>query len=308
MTEKKEEEENGAEGPPPEAEVGENAENDAGEPGEAQAGEAHREEDPDASGEPEDVFVVPDEPSAEEPADLESEVAELKDKLLRALAEMENVRRRASRDSADASRFAIANFAREMLGVADNLRRALDSVAGPGEDGAEDDGEAGAGEGEDQAGEPDGRLEQLITGVEMTEREMLNAFERAGIKPIEAMGHRFDHNFHEAMFEIEDKSQPAGTVLQVMQPGYMISGRLLRPAKVGVSKAGPKAEPEKAGPKAEPEKAGPKAEPEKAGPKAEPEKAGNDSPDPTATEKAAAYEKQSDTADETTGTQLDTEL
>ena len=107
MTEKKEEEENGAEGPPPEAEAGENAENDAGEPGEAQAGEAHREEDPDASGEPEDVFVVPDEPSAEEPADLESEVAELKDKLLRALAEMENVRRRASRDSADASRFAI---------------------------------------------------------------------------------------------------------------------------------------------------------------------------------------------------------
>lgn len=310
MTEKKKEEENGGEGQPPQAEAGEGT----GAADNVEPVEADQEEDPNGSGESGDLFVAPIEESikesaegpikesaeesieefAEEPikesADLESEMAELQDKLLRALAEMENVRRRASRDSADASRYAIANFAREMLGVADNLRRALDSVAGPGDDGPGEGADAGTGAGEEAAGEPDGRLEQLITGVEMTEREMLNAFERAGIKPIEAMGHRFDHNFHEAMFEIEDESQPTGTVLQVMQPGYMISGRLLRPAKVGLSKGGPKAEPEKAGPKAEPEKAG------------------KGKPDPAATEKAAAYEKQSDTADETTGTQLDTEL
>jgi molecular chaperone GrpE len=291
MTKKKEEEENGAEESAAPAEAEEKGEKDAAEPGEVQAGEADREGDGDGSGEPGDLFGAPEDIPIEEPADLESEMAELQDKLLRALAEMENVRRRASRDSADASRYAIANFAREMLGVADNLRRALDSVAGPGqEEGGEDDAGAAKGEGGDRAGEPDGRLEQLITGVEMTEREMMNVFERAGIKPIEAIGHRFDHNFHEAMFEIEDKSQPAGTVLQVMQPGFMIGGRLLRPAKVGVSKGGPKAEPDKAGPKAEPEKAG------------------NDKPDPAATEKAAAYEKQSDSADETTGKQLDREL
>ena len=268
MSKKKKDEEIEAEESPPEAEA----------EAEAEAGQLS-EEGTDATDEVEAVQAVPEEDPGgetaegpfEEAADLESEVAELKDKLLRALAEMENVRRRADRDSADASRYAIANFAREMLGVADNLRRALESVAGP----VEDKGEA------DEAGQSGGRLEQLVTGVEMTEREMLNAFERAGIKPIEAMGHRFDHNFHEAMFEIEDASQPTGTVLQVMQPGFMISDRLLRPAKVGVSKGGPKAEPDKDG---------------------------DDQPDPEASEKAAAYEKQSDPAEEATGTQLDTEL
>ena len=285
MSEKKEAEEKVAEGAPPEAEVGKDAAEEAGGEGAVQGGEADREEDPKGSGDPDVLFGAPEEEPEEEPkeepegepADLESEVADLKDKLLRALAEMENVRRRAQRNSADASRYAIANFAREMLGVADNLRRALDSAAGPGEEDVEADADAGEGE----AGDLGDRLQQLITGVEMTEREMLNAFERAGIKPIEAMGHRFDHNYHEAMFEVEDESQPTGTVIQVMQPGFMINDRLLRPAKVGVSKGGPKAEPD--------------TDPD-------------DKPDPAATGKAAAYEKQVDTADETTGTQLDREL
>ena len=287
MSEKKEEEENGAPGAPPEAEAEEKAGKDAGGEGEVQFGEANREEDPKGSGEPDDLFGAPEEEPDEEPADLEAEVAELKDKLLRALAEMENVRRRAQRNSADAARYAIANFAREMLGVADNLRRALDSVAGPGKEGGEAEREAGQGDGVDEAagegeaGDLGDRLELLITGVEMTEREMLNAFERAGIKPIEAMGHRFDHNVHEAMFEIEDESLPTGTVIQVMQPGFLINDRLLRPAKVGVSKGGPKAEPDKSP---------------------------DDKQDPAATGKAAAYEKQADSADETTGTQLDREL
>ena len=289
MPEKKEEEEKVAEGTPPEAGAGEKAGEDVGGEGSVQGGEADREEDPKGSGDPDVLFGAPEEEPEEEleeepeeePADLESEVADLKDKLLRALAEMENVRRRAQRNSADASRYAIANFAREMLGVADNLRRALDSAAGPGEEDGEAPRQADADAGEDEAEDKGDRLEQLITGVEMTEREMLNAFERAGIKPIEAMGHRFDHNYHEAMFEVEDESQPTGTVIQVMQPGFMINDRLLRPAKVGVSKGGPKAEPD--------------TDPD-------------DKPDPAATGKAAAYEKQVDTSDETTGTQLDREL
>ena len=277
MSEKKEEEESAAEGAPPEAEAGEKAGEDAGGEGEVQAGKPDAEVDPEGTGEPDDLTGETEDLSGEEPAEEDSEVADLKDKLLRALAEMENVRRRAQRNSADASRYAIANFAREMVGVSDNLRRALDSVAGEAAALSEADTDAG----EDGAGDPGGRLEQLITGVEMTEREMLNAFERAGIKPIEAMGQRFDHNFHEAMFEIEDESQPTGTVVQVMQPGFMISGRLLRPAKVGVSKGGPKVDPDTPP---------------------------DDKPDPAATEKAAAYEKQADSADETTGTQLDREL
>ncbi|MCP5367293.1 MAG: nucleotide exchange factor GrpE [Hyphomicrobiales bacterium] len=156
--------------------------------------------------------------------ELEAEVAELKDRLLRAMAETENVRRRAARDREDASKYAIANFAREVLGVADNLRRALDSV-----------------DADTRAGNE--ALETLAVGVEMTERELLASMERVGIRPIEAMGKRFDHNFHEAMFEIEDPSQPAGTVLQELQAGYMLGERLLRPSRVGVSKGGPKEPP-----------------------------------------------------------------
>ena len=152
---------------------------------------------------------------------LEVELAETQDKLLRALAEVENVRRRAVRDRSDASRYAIANFAREMLSVADNLRRALDSL------GAE----------ERQAHDS---VNNLVVGVELTESAMLAACERVGIRPIEALGTLFDHNLHEAMFELEDPDRPAGTVVQVLERGYMLYERLLRPAKVGVAKGGPR--------------------------------------------------------------------
>jgi molecular chaperone GrpE len=151
----------------------------------------------------------------------EQQVEELNDKLLRALAEAENVRRRAERDKSDAAKYAITNFAREVLGVADNMKRAMASV-------------------DSEARKKDPALEQLMVGLEMTEREMLSTFERFGIKPIEAMGEKFDHNLHEAMFELDDTSKPAGTVMQVVEAGYVLNDRLLRPAKVGVSKGGPK--------------------------------------------------------------------
>ena len=157
----------------------------------------------------------------------EQQVEELNDKLLRALAEAENVRRRAERDKSDAAKYAITNFAREVLGVADNMKRAMASV-------------------DSEARKKDPALEQLMVGLEMTEREMLSTFERFGIKPIEAMGEKFDHNLHEAMFELDDTSKPAGTVMQVVEAGYVLNDRLLRPAKVGVSKGGPK-EPDATG-------------------------------------------------------------
>ncbi len=153
-------------------------------------------------------------------AELEAEVESLRDKALRAMAEVENTRRRAQRDKDDAFKYAITGFAREMLTVADNLHRAIASV-------------------DAEARESDGPLKVLLEGVEMTERAMLAAFERAAIRRIEATGRRFDHNLHEAMFEAEDPSQPAGTVLQELEAGYLLNDRLLRPAKVMVSKGGP---------------------------------------------------------------------
>ena len=158
---------------------------------------------------------------AEQIVALEAEIAEHKDKTLRALAEAENVRRRGERDKIDATKYAITNFAREMVTVADNLRRALASVP-----------EEGRKESE--------VVENLVLGVEMTEREMLNAFERSGIARIDAMDKLFDHNFHQALFEIEDLSVPAGTVVQEVESGFTLNDRLLRPAKVAVSKGGPK--------------------------------------------------------------------
>lgn len=156
-------------------------------------------------------------------AALTAELAETKDRLLRALAEVENVRRRAQRDREESSRYAIANFAREMVTVADNLRRALESVTP-----------------EARAASP--AVENLVVGVQMTENAMLAAFEGVGIKPIEAVGKPFDHNYHEALFEVPDPSQPAGTVVQEVERGYVLRDRLLRPAKVGVAKGGPRPE------------------------------------------------------------------
>lgn len=159
--------------------------------------------------------------AAEAGTDLAAELADAQDKLLRALAEAENVRRRAARDVDNANKRAIAGFAREMIVVADNLGRALDSV------------DAGAADGNEA-------LKGLLTGVEMTSREMLNAFERSGIQRVDPLGEKFDPQIHEAMFEFEDPSKPAGSVGQVLEVGYSLHGQPLRPAKVGVTKGGPK--------------------------------------------------------------------
>jgi molecular chaperone GrpE len=149
-------------------------------------------------------------------AALQTELTETKDRLLRALAETENVRRRAQRDREEASKYAVAGFAKELLSVADNLRRALDSLP--------------------EAEARDQRTLSLLAGVEATERELLRAFERHGIRRVDPRGERFDHNFHEAVFEAERPEHPAGTIVEVLQPGYVLHDRLLRPAMVGVAK------------------------------------------------------------------------
>jgi molecular chaperone GrpE len=153
---------------------------------------------------------------------LMKENEELKDARLRTAAEMENLRRRTARDVHDARTYAIANFARDMLSVSDNLRRALDAI--PAE--ARSSGDAG--------------LAALIEGVEVTERGMLSALERHGVRKIEPQGERFDPHFHQAMFEVPNPEVPANTVVQVVQTGYVIGDRVLRPAMVGVAKGGPR--------------------------------------------------------------------
>jgi molecular chaperone GrpE len=149
---------------------------------------------------------------------LESELAEAKDRLLRALAETENTRRRAQREREDLQKYAITGFARELLSPVDNLRRALDSMS--------------------EAEIQDAKLRGLLDGVAATERELLAALERHGVRRIDPKGEKFDHNFHQAIFEAENSDQPAGTVVEVLQPGYVLHDRLLRPAMVGVAKGG----------------------------------------------------------------------
>jgi molecular chaperone GrpE len=160
--------------------------------------------------------AVSDAALAERVIAAETELAETKDRLLRALAETENVRRRAQREREDAGRYGASNFARDLVNVADNLRRALASVP--------------------EGGTGDELTRTLLQGVSATERELLSAFERHGIRRIEPLGERFDHNFHQAIFEVEDSGQPPGTVVQVLQPGYVMHDRLLRPAMVAVAK------------------------------------------------------------------------
>jgi molecular chaperone GrpE len=147
---------------------------------------------------------------------------ELKDRALRVAADMENLRRRTARDVHDARSYAIANFARDMLSVSDNLGRALDAI--PAE--VKASGDAG--------------FKALIEGVELTERAMLAALERHGVKKLQPEGEKFDPNFHQAMFEVPNPDVPANTVVQVVQSGYSIGDRVLRPAMVGVAKGGPK--------------------------------------------------------------------
>lgn len=201
--------------------------------------------------------------SKQETASLEAEVAELKDKLLRAMAEAENVRRRAERDKENAAKYAVTNFAREMIRVHDNLRRALGSI-------------------DEQARKESETMENLLAGIELTEREMLNSLERSGIKPIIAMGQKFDPDLHEAILEIEDQTQPVGTVVHVMEQGYIIHDRPLRPARVGISKGGQAAANGDAG---------------------------NEKKTTSSLAKGqAAYEKQADAQSESAGLQLDEEL
>lgn len=161
---------------------------------------------------------------SEQLARAEAEIAKLKDDYLRALAETENVRRRGARDREEASQYAVAGFARDMLAVADNLHRALTSVGA-------------------DARAADPALDALMSGVEMTERELASALERHGVKRLEAEGKAFDPHIHEALFEIPNAEVANGTVLQVLSQGYMLNERILRPARVGVSRGGPKAVP-----------------------------------------------------------------
>src|SRR5579864_4230303 len=159
---------------------------------------------------------------------LEREHAEMKDRLLRTLAEMENLRKRTEREVADSRLYGMASFARDVLGVADNMRRALDAVPAEARANA-------------QAG-----MRALLDGVELTERELLKALEKNGVRQFTPLGEKFDPNVHQAMFEVPDPSVPAGSIVQVMQPGYMIGERVLRPALVGVSKGGAKTAPNSA--------------------------------------------------------------
>ncbi|MXN66745.1 nucleotide exchange factor GrpE [Stappia sp. GBMRC 2046] len=153
---------------------------------------------------------------------LKAENAELKERTLRTLAEMENLRRRTERELKDAKQYSVATFARDMLSVSDNLRRALEVIPAEAREAANEG------------------LKSLVQGVEMTEREMLNQLEKHGVKKLDPAGQKFDPNFHQAMFEVPDPSVPANTVVQVVQSGYVIGDRVLRPALVGVSKGGPK--------------------------------------------------------------------
>jgi molecular chaperone GrpE len=159
--------------------------------------------------------TFPSETTREE--ELTAEVDKLKDQLLRTLAELENYRKRAEREREETAKFAITGFARELLSVADNLRRALESVP------------------EDHKN-PEALLKSLLEGVEITEKELLSIFTKHHIEKIDPLGKSFDHHIHQAMFETEDSDQLAGTIIHVLQAGYLLNGRLLRPAMVGVAK------------------------------------------------------------------------
>ena len=170
-------------------------------------------------------------------AALEAEVADLKDKLMRAVADSENTRRIAAREKADAAKYATTNFARDIVRVADNLTMAMMAVS-------------------DEARKEDQNLDNLCVGIDMTMKELLNIFEAHGIKPVAAEGQPFDHNIHEAVQQVENPDVPKNTVMQVLRGGFTIQDRLLRPAQVIVSTGGPKGEEADASASAEDEGAG----------------------------------------------------
>jgi molecular chaperone GrpE len=179
-----------------------------------------------ADGAPEDIPFDGSEPTVETlqrvVEGLQTENADLNDKYLRAVAESQNVRRRAQQDVDKERKFGIERFARDLLSVADNLGRALTAVPA----------------------DLDPAMQNVVVGVQATERELLSVLERHGVTRIAALGKPFDANLHQAMMEIEDPSVPAGTVIQEMIPGYLLAGRLLRAAMVAVSKGGPQRAPE----------------------------------------------------------------
>lgn len=168
------------------------------------------------------ISGAPDLPAAPDArvAELEAEATRLKDQALRAMAEAENTRRRAQREIEDSAKYAVGNFARDLLPVADNLRRALDGIA-------------------PDARKADDKLDKLYSGVELTERELLTVLERYNVKRVDPLGQPFDHNFHQAIMQVDSGDKPPGTVVQVLQAGFTIHDRLLRPALVAVAKGAP---------------------------------------------------------------------
>jgi molecular chaperone GrpE len=159
---------------------------------------------------------------AEASADSAAAAAELKDRLLRTLAEMENLRKRTEREVAEARARGVGSLANDIVGAADNMRRALAALK------------------PEVRATADATLKSFVDGVELTERDLLKALEKNGVRQFTPRGQKFDPNFHEAMFEVPDASVPAGIIVEVVQPGYMIGERVLRPALVGVSKGGAK--------------------------------------------------------------------
>ena len=193
-----------------------------------EASEADAEENPP---EPEaEQAETPEEAAAEATpedriAELEAELAATNDRLLRLMAETENIRRRSQREREDTLRYAASGLAKDLLNVADNLHRALTAVP--------DDLRSG-----------DEAAKNFVLGVEMTEKDLLAGFEKHAIKQILPVGEKFDYEKHQAMFELENTGKPAGTVVEMMQPGYIMHERLLRPAMVGVAKDGPEETPD----------------------------------------------------------------
>jgi len=198
------------------------ADADAGQEGGQEGGN----EDSQGSG-----FSDPLEALAADNHQLDAEITALKDKLLRTVAEMENLRRRTQKDVAEAKAYSVAGFARDMLGVADNLHRAIAHV--------------------DEKDKQQSGLKSLIEGVEMTERELLGVLEKNGVKKISPLNEKFNPNFHQAMFEVKNGDVPNNTVIEIVQEGFMIAERMLRPAMVGVAKGGPKQSPGQTGADAE---------------------------------------------------------
>lgn len=199
--------------------VKQNHENQADAPETPEARDAGAEPEPTADEAAPEVDAEQAREPRDRAAELEAELEETKDRLLRTLAEMENLRRRSEREIEDARKYAITGFARELLDVADSLNRALSSIP-------------------PRARENIELVSNLAEGVEMTEKALQGCFERHQIARVDPeLGEKFDHNRHQAMFEVETGEQPPGTVAQVLRPGYTIADRLLRPAMVGVAKA-----------------------------------------------------------------------